>query len=396
MVRALGIDPGTMSFDLVMVEEERVVWEKNISTIDIARSPSVLVDAIVEAGEPDIVAGPSGYGTPIVCNRDIVDPYTFALEVLLLTSPEDIEAGMERGEVGIAVYKALADVVVELWRRGLNVCYIPSVILLPTVPRHRKLNRVDMGTADKMAIAVLGVYDQSRRLGVDYSDVSFILVEMGYGYNAVIGVEEGRIVDGYGGTLTPMGFLTIGAIDGEVVVAGRTWSRSDVFYGGVSTICGEYDVVKALEKRERDELCMDAFKQMFENVEKHVAMVNRAVRKPREIIVSGRLTRIKEVWNELERRLSGIAPVTRLRGLEGARIAKEAAQGYAVIGEGIGGGVFKKLIVHMNILGARGTVFDYLYHPRLAKARERLRRAFKRSVSPNAADKLLSFIQETS
>ncbi len=74
MAKALGIDPGTGSFDLVLISEDKVVWEKSIPTIEIARSPKVLLDAIREAGEVDIIAGLSGYGTPIVCNKDIIDP----------------------------------------------------------------------------------------------------------------------------------------------------------------------------------------------------------------------------------------------------------------------------------------------------------------------------------
>ena len=157
MVRALGVDPGTRSFDLVVVEGPRVVWEKSIDTVEVAQNPQKLLKAIEEASPVDIVAGPSGYGTPVVCNEDIVDVKRFALEILLLSTERDIEEGLSRGELGIAVYSALARVVEALWRSGLRVCYIPSVILLPTVPIHRKLNRVDMGTADKLAVTALAI-----------------------------------------------------------------------------------------------------------------------------------------------------------------------------------------------------------------------------------------------
>ncbi len=389
MARALGIDPGTRSFDLVVVDNDRVVWERSIDTIEIARDPMVLVRAIEDAGEVDLIAGLSGYGTPVVCNEDILDPRTFALEVLLLTSREDLLDGVGRGGIGIAVYKALADAVAILWERGFRVCYIPSVILLPTVPRYRKINRVDMGTADKMAIAVLGVYDQSRRLGIDYGETSFILVEMGYGYNAVLGIDRGRIVDGFGGTLTPMGFLTIGSIDGEAVVAGRVWRRSDVFYGGVATICGEMDFEKALEKSSSDSLCRDAFQSMFDWIIGHVYAMRKSVPRPKEIILSGRLSRVKVIREFLEEALEDIAPVTRIDGLPGARVSKEAAQGYAIIGEGLAGGFFRDLINYMGIPRACGTVFNWLYHPRLASARERLLDAYRQSVRRERLKRIL-------
>lgn len=388
MARALGIDPGTRSFDLVLVDGERVVWEKSIETTAIAKDPTVLLKAISEAGEYDLITGPSGYGTPVVCNEDIVDPRVFALEILLLTPSSDVEEGVRKGDPGIMVYKALADIVEALWKNREKVCYIPSVVLLPTIPRYRKINKLDMGTADKMAIAVLGVYDQSRRHGIDYSEASFILVEMGFGYNAVIGVSNGRIIDGLGGTLTPTGFLTIGPIDAELVVAGRSWSRTDVFHGGVADICRTYSIEELLEKRNKDSLCSDAYESMLESIVRNVKSVNHVVKKPREILLSGRLTRYKEVYNDVASRLSEIAPVEKIRGLPGARVSKEAAQGYAIVGEGLSGGVFKQLIEYMKIPMARGTILDNVYHPRLEAAKKRLREAYRRSLARGALERI--------
>jgi len=105
-MRALGIDPGTRSFDLVVIEEDRVVW------------PETIVKSIEAAGPVDIIAGPSGYGVPVTFNRDITDPRRFALEVLLLTREEDLKRGIKLGKLGIRVYEAITKVAVELWHRG--------------------------------------------------------------------------------------------------------------------------------------------------------------------------------------------------------------------------------------------------------------------------------------
>jgi len=383
MVKGLGIDPGTMSFDIAVVENDRVVWEKSISTVEVAKNPSVLVKGVEEAGKVDVIAGPSGYGTPVVWNEDIIDPRVFATKILLLTDEEDIRRGVERGEFGMGVYDALTKVVVELWRRKLPVCYIPSVILLPTVPSYRKINKLDMGTADKMAIAVLAVYDQASRLGVDYGETSFILVEMGFGYNAVMAVNKGKIIDGLGGTLVPTGFLTVGPLDAELAVAGKMWERSDVFYGGVSTICRTLNVEEAVRKYvEEIEPFKSAFESMFESLEKSVRSLLVSLPDPKEIIISGRLTRMRDIRKEIERRLGKIAPVVKIKGLKGAKISKEAAQGYAIVAEGLGGGYFRKLIVHMEILKAKGTVMSWVHHPRLMKAKEELREAYRKSVKP--------------
>ena len=372
MVKALGIDPGTKSFDLVVIDGPKVVCEYSIETAEVAKNPEILINVIESLGDVDIIVGPSGYGTPVVCNEDILDAERFAIEILLLSSKEDIKEGVRRGELGMAVYDVLAKVVKYLWMSRHKVCYIPSIILLPTVPTHRKINRIDMGTADKLAVAALAIHDESIRLGIEYEETRFILVELGFGYNAVIAVNEGKVVDGYGGTLTGMGFLTIGAIDAEVVVAGRVWNRSDVFYGGVSTLCNEYNPEKALELAKVDELCRAGFNSMLESIEHRVRGMLTIIKDPYEVILSGRLSRIAKIYDELRRRLSDIAPVVRIKGLEGARMSKEAAQGYAILGEGIAGGYFKDLIKVMRIMMAKGTTLSWVYHPRVINVRRRL------------------------
>jgi predicted butyrate kinase (DUF1464 family) len=315
----------------------------------------------------------------VICNEDIKDPRTFALEVLLLTPKEQLEGGLRRGHAGIAVYKALADVVEELWREKLNVCYIPSVILLPTVPTHRKLNRIDMGTADKLAVTALAIYDQSREAGVGYEDVNLIVVEMGYGYNAVIGVKNGKVVDGLGGTLVSPGFLTAGSLDLEVAVAGGCWERADVFVGGVSNLCNTLSVEEFIERR-TEELCESALEALVEGVVKAVASVKVSVPEADTILLSGRLTRYKEIYEELSKRLEVFGYVRKIRGLKGAKISKEAGQGYAMIGEGLAGGHFKDLVEAMEIREARGTTLDWVVHPRVEEFKKRVREAYLRSL----------------
>jgi len=380
-MRALGIDPGTRSFDLVVVEGDHVVWEDSIDTITVAERPEALVKAIEAAGRVDIIAGPSGYGVPVTFNQDIVDPYRFALEVLLLTREEDLKRGIESGELGIRVYEAITKVAVELWRRGLPVCYIPSCILLPTIPPHRKVNKLDMGTADKMAATVLGIFDQAEKYNIDYREVGFILVELGFGYNAAVAVENGIIIDSIGGTLAQTGFLTMGSIDGEIAVMGREWVRSDVFHGGVVDICNASSMDDVLSKYEKgEEPCALAIDAMLEGIEKSVKSLTTSIEKPKEVLLSGRYSRYPKFRKLVQERLCKIAPIRTLRMLPGARIAKEAAQGYAIVGEGIAGGVFSDLIKHMRITDARGTVLNWVFHPRLKIAKEYLLRSYVESV----------------
>ncbi|MEM2725411.1 MAG: DUF1464 family protein, partial [Candidatus Nezhaarchaeales archaeon] len=209
--------------------------------------------------------------------------------------------------------------------------------------------------------------DQSRRLSIDYSQVSFILVEMGFGYNAVIGVNNGRIVDGVGGTTGSMGFLTSGSLDAELVQLVGKWEKSDVFTGGASAAAGVESPQELVERAKEDDVCRSILEAMIEGVEKMVASMMVSVREPNEILLSGRLTRIKEIEEMLKERLSKYGEVRRIGWLEEVREVKEAAQGYAMVADGLAGGVFKPLIEWMKIAEASGTSLDYIVH--LGKSR---------------------------
>ena len=67
----------------------------------------------------------------------------------------------------------------------------------------------------------------------------------------------------------------------------------------------------------------------------------------------------KDVKDLFEERFD--IPVVKQKGLEGK--AKEAAQGSAIIGEGLLGGEFKDLVEHVEIRKARGSVLDYVKLP---------------------------------
>jgi predicted butyrate kinase (DUF1464 family) len=116
---------------------------------------------------------------------------------------------------------------------------------------------------------------------------------------------------------------------------------------------------------------------------KTISMVKTSLRKPREIILSGRLTRNPFIYEDIEKHLTPILPVRKLNPLPGARISKEAGQGYAIIGEGLAGGYFQKLIKHTRITEASGTALDWVMHPNLKKAQMRLHEAYRETIKPS-------------
>jgi predicted butyrate kinase (DUF1464 family) len=71
------------------------------------------------------------------------------------------------------------------------------------------------------------------------------------------------------------------------------------------------------------------------------------------------LCRTAAIRAELVERLSVFGKVRRVEGF--AKIAKEAAQGGALIAEGLAGGAYQELVEVMQLRGATGTVLDHLY-----------------------------------
>jgi predicted butyrate kinase (DUF1464 family) len=69
-------------------------------------------------------------------------------------------------------------------------------------------------------------------------------------------------------------------------------------------------------------------------------------------------------------RLAAIAPVRRATGF--ARIAKAAAQGAALIADGLAGGINAPLVDVLALRQASGSVLDHLYVVSPAGARRRL------------------------
>ncbi len=64
--RAVGIDPGTKSFDICGIEGDRLFLDKSIPASEVGADPHVLVDLMQSAAPLDMVVGPSGYGLPWV------------------------------------------------------------------------------------------------------------------------------------------------------------------------------------------------------------------------------------------------------------------------------------------------------------------------------------------
>src|SRR5439155_12722544 len=104
-------------------------------------------------------------------------------------------------------------------------------------------------------------------------------------------------------------------------------------------------------------LARDAY---IEGAVKAVAALTVSVPQPVEILLSGRLAHVPGVYDEFARRLAhivGDVPVRVLRGF--AATAKQAAQGAALLADGLAGGTSAPLVDALGLRDARGTVLDH-------------------------------------
>jgi predicted butyrate kinase (DUF1464 family) len=330
-LRVAGADPGTSCLDLLLLEDGTVVDQQRFAPEELYADPAVAVRWLEERRPLDLVAGPSGYGLPLVAARDCTEAQR---RLMALVRPDDCDA------CGVAGFSRLLE---ELCASSLPVVFLPGVVHLPSVPAHRKLNRIDLGTPDKLCVAALAValHAGSR------AEFRACVVELGSMFTACLVVNGGEIVDGLGGTSGPIGWGSGGAWDGELAYFLSPLTKLDLFAGGV---CALEDAA----------LAQVAF---CEGLIKAVAGL-LAVTPYDEIVLSGRLLEIRPaVADAVAGSLGRLLPVRRLASLPGAWV-KHAAQGAAVLADGLAGGKWTGLVQQMRLREASGSVWDGVLHPR--------------------------------
>ena len=290
--------------------------------------------------------GPAGYGLPLVAAADVGER---ELALMVLKRADEPEAG-----AGIA---GMRSVVRALIAAGIPLVFGPGAIHLPTVPDHRKWNRVDLGTADKVASAALCVADQAERLGIPYAETRFVMLELGGGFSAAVAVDGGRIVDGLGGSAGPIGARACGALDAEVAyLIGGALSKRTVFGGGALDPGGRADLGSraALVRLRDDPAAREGWLALEEGAAKAVLALTASMPAPREILVTGRMAAVPGVLSALAERLRAVAP------LRPALAAKSAARGAALLADGLAGGAYAPLVDRLGVREARGGVLDHL------------------------------------
>lgn len=359
MPRVIGIDPGTVSLDLCGLDDGRVFLDESIPTEDALADPSLVLGRLDRASPLDLVVGPSGYGLPLQNVRELSE----ADLRLACLAPRG-----ESGGIG-----GLSSLMRALANAPAPVLVIPGVVHLASVPAHRKINRVDMGTADKVCAVALAVHDQARRRGCDARDVSLILLELGGAFTAAIAVEQGRIVDGLGGSSGPLGATASGALDGEVAFLAGQVTKQMVFSGGALSVAGIPGAPAEAVAEVTTPARQRALEGYLESVVKAVACLTVSAPSARTVVLSGRLGKVGVIRGGLMTRLARVVHGGTVEALSGfATVAKHAAQGAALLADGLAGGSAAGLVDALGIREASGTILDHLYVISPETARRRL------------------------
>lgn len=363
MTRVIGTDSGTKSYDIFGFDDEtnEVFVDESIPRELMVSNPSIVVKRLknlVKTYRVEVVVASSGYGIPLK------PAYEASYEeIAMATFISEKEALKGHRILGLRKLLRLIKEDPELNR---ITYFTPGVIQLPTVPIYRKINRIDMGTSDKIYTAALAIARHAERFGIDYRHVDIIAVEIGFAYTSALAIRNGEIVDAIAGTAGFPGYIGTGFVDGELMYAIKNidveFPKEALFRGGAAWLS-----LQDPFKTPIDEFIgkQPGYELLLESIAKDILVLLYSV-KPQAIYLSGRFTRIDRfVKDSINTILKSIKNVEKcelaIMKLESrCRIAKEAAEGAAIIASGLAGGRYRELIDVLRLRESSGTIFDYI------------------------------------
>ncbi|MFX1442365.1 MAG: DUF1464 family protein [Promethearchaeota archaeon] len=352
MVRVIGIDPGSKSWDFFGLDDNKIILDTSIPTKELIQAPQKAITIIKSVKDIDLIVAPSGFGLPLKNVKDLNERDIFYTLLKFEQKEKDKLIGL--GEI-LRLIKA----------DKIPAIMVPGVKHLPTIPRYRKINKIDMGTADKLCTAVTGIRDQMEKLQLSPEKINFIMVEIGYGFTAVLAIENGQIVDGIGGS-NIMGFRACGSLDGELAYLIKIIKKKNIYKGGVASIAGYSDLsLKEITLlAEKDDQIKTALKAYLSSVKKAVFGISSSFStkdKIKEILLAGRGADLVYLRERINKSLKDVAPVRLMKSY--SQIAKHAAQGAAMIANGLLGGEYAPIINNLRIQEASGSILDDIYIP---------------------------------
>lgn len=342
--KSLGFDPGSSSWKIAVVDDRQVVSTEKVDTARISAEPD-LIRGIVEAHIDGLeaIAAPSGFGLPLT-TIDRIDQNDVFLMTLKREEPSMIGLGK-----AVFVLKDIHD------RTGVPCFVLPSVKHLGTVPRWRKINRIDLGTSDKLCAAAHALQRLSERHSTTYGGISFILSEVGHRFTSMICVKEGRIVDGIGGTCAGFGTMATGALDAELAYLWSFPDKSSIYSGGlvhVSRIPAD-GIAENLRRGSNPQLdaAISRYAESFASDAIAIASRNEVD----NVVLSSALDPV------LTKILEGAARDIGLKVLTGINDGFSSSIGAAYLANGLVGGRYRDLVQCLDLRNSCGSVMDDIY-----------------------------------
>jgi predicted butyrate kinase (DUF1464 family) len=328
VLRVVGTDPGTSSLDLLLLGDGVVIDQVRLEPAQLRENPGILAERLARWAPIDLVAAPSGYGLPLVRGEQFTEDH---LEQMALVRPD--ERGRDSGVIGFRSW------VRSFVRSGAPLVFLPGGLHLATIPAHRKVGAVDLGTADKVAVAALALWCDAAETG-GFERSTFAVVEVGSAFTAILVVDGGQLVDASAGTRGPLGLRSGGAWDGEVAYWRSPLAKDDLFRGGLADL----GAIGPAAYRE--------------SILKHATAL-RAVTPFERVYLSGRGLEQPEMAHLTADALARLGRVSPLPTLPGAWV-KHAAQGSAILADALAGGRFSPVAESLRLADASGSVWDVL------------------------------------
>ena len=189
-----------------------------------------------------------------------------------------------------------------------------------------------------------------------------MLLELGGFFTAALAVEAGRVVDGIGGSAGGLGYRALGTLDGEVAYAFGHVRKSTLFTGGAAVIAGDPDLPpdELAARAAHDPRARIAWDALIETaVEAGGGDARRGAGRPRGAGLGSRGPGAGGARGPRPGHRRGLAHASP-RPASPPRV-KEAAQGAALIADGLAGGSHRGVVETMRLRESRGSVLDHLY-----------------------------------
>ena len=346
-MRSIGVDPGSNSFDIFGLDDESTFIDEIIPTAEIIENPDRLISILKQAEPFDILVAPSGFGIPLKHCKDIepIDIFKMTLK--------------HKGE-GPSV--GLQKVIEKICEQNWNAYFIPGVKQFLTVPAYRKMNKIDMGTADKVCACVACLWFLYQR-GESFDSMNFVLLELGSWFSAAVAVVNGKIVHGIGGS-DMQGFGSIGYLDAELAYLMQPFGKNAFYKNGMNKFIKKY----YLEKIHFDPMMLDNqeireyLDNYFERLDRDLVWLKRICGFQRSkrvnIFVSGRYSKNEYIMDRLSQKMGDEFIFSSIE-LYSSKCGNTAI-GAALIGQGLLNGSTKNLIDHLELKNAREDIFSHL------------------------------------